>query len=94
MGRYVSPLSRRNQVGADAETAFDLKYYTEARDLGYLLSSLDSARRGDKMRKLNEAMVELIDEYGLVGFETLAVEVSSLFLGYHPVRQSDGPGNC
>jgi hypothetical protein len=28
------------------------------------------------MRKLNAAMVELVDEYGLVGFETLAVEVS------------------
>lgn len=28
------------------------------------------------MKKLDEAMAELIDQYGLVGFETLAVDVS------------------
>jgi hypothetical protein len=29
-----------------------------------------------KFKSLNKAMVELVEEYGLVGFETLAVEVS------------------
>ena len=28
------------------------------------------------MKALNRAMVELVDDYGLVSFETLAVEVS------------------
>jgi hypothetical protein len=28
------------------------------------------------MEKLNRAMVELVEEYSMVGFETLAVEVS------------------
>lgn len=28
-----------------------------------------------KFEKLNKAMVELVEDYGLVGFETLAVEV-------------------
>jgi hypothetical protein len=69
----VIPRGSSTELG---KSAFDLKYYTEARDLGYLLSSLESERGGEKMRKLNTAMVELIDEYGLVGFETLAVEVS------------------
>lgn len=30
------------------------------------------------MRLLNKAMVELIEEYGMVNFETLAVEVRQL----------------
>lgn len=29
------------------------------------------------MKALNRAMVELVEDYGLVSFETLAVEVSS-----------------
>lgn len=57
-------------------TAFDLKYYTEARELGYLLNSLEAGPRSKKMEKLNRAMVELVAEYSMVGFETLAVEVS------------------
>lgn len=53
-----------------------MKYYTEAQDLQYLLSNLRDRPGGEKMKKLDEAMVELIDQYSLVGFETLAVDVS------------------
>ena len=58
--------------------AFDLRYYAECRDLDYLLESLDSEPGLGKgrMKALNRAMVELVEDYGLVSFETLAVEVS------------------
>lgn len=74
MDSYVSdPLPVRD---FSSSLAFDLRYYTEARELGYLLSSLETGPRSQKMEKLNRAMVELVEEYSLVGFETLAVEVS------------------
>jgi hypothetical protein len=42
----------------------------------YLLDGLEKLPRMGKFQKLNRAMVGLVDDYGLVGFETLAVEVS------------------
>jgi GTPase SAR1 family protein len=57
-------------------SAFDLRYYTECRDLSYLLSNLEKEPRAGKFGALNRAMVELVEDFGLVGFETLAVEVS------------------
>ena len=56
--------------------AFDLRYYAECRDLSYLLSSQEKEPLASKYRALNRAMVYLIEDSGLVGFETLAVEVS------------------
>jgi len=44
--------------------------------LSYLLSNLEKEPRASKFGTLNRAMVELVEEFGLVGFETLAVEVS------------------
>lgn len=58
-------------------TAFNLEYYTEVQDLGYLAGSLMNDRAGAKYVKLNKVICDLVEDYGLVGFETLAVEVSS-----------------
>ncbi len=58
------------------KSAFNLRYYTECQDLSYLLSNLEKEPRASKFGTLNRAMVELVEEFGLVGFETLAVEVS------------------
>lgn len=48
--------------------------------MSYLLSSLDSDPRTTKYRKLNKALVELVEGFSLVGFQTLAVEVSRSLL--------------
>lgn len=56
---------------------FNLDFYTEVQDLSYLLPSLEreSPMFGQgKFHALNEAVVNLIEEFGLVGYETLAVE--------------------
>ena len=55
--------------------AFDLRYYTECQDLSYLLTNLEKEPRTGKFGALNQAIIELVEEFGLVGFETLAVEV-------------------
>lgn len=56
--------------------AFNLEYYTEVQDLEYLAGSLKNDQAGEKYVKLNKVICDLVEDYGLVGFETLAVEVS------------------
>jgi hypothetical protein len=76
---HINVLSKIDLLSSYGELPFDLRYYTEVQDLSYLLDSLNQQSRTDKFKSLNKAMVELVEEYGLVGFETLAVEVSLLF---------------
>ena len=52
---------------------FNLEFYTEVQDLTYIENSLTST--SPRFAALNMAIVSLIEDYGLVGFETLAVEV-------------------
>lgn len=73
---HINILSKIDTIGGMGELPFNLDYYTEVQDLGYLLQTLNDEPRAKKFRKLNAAMCELIEEFSLVGFETLAVEVS------------------
>ena len=52
---------------------FNLDFYTEVQDLSYLENTLSSL--SPRFKALNMAICSLIEDYGLVGFETLAVEV-------------------
>lgn len=52
---------------------FNLDFYTEVQDLSYLENALTSAT--PRFKELNMAICSLIEDFGLVGFETLAVEV-------------------
>ena len=52
---------------------FNLDFYTEVQDLSYLENALSTA--SPRFSALNMAMISLIEDYSLVGFETLAVEV-------------------
>ena len=54
--------------------AFNLDFYTEVQDLHYLLEQLNSDKQTARYQKLNEALVDLIEDYNLVGFYTLCVE--------------------
>lgn len=52
---------------------FGLDFYTEVLDLDYLLTRLDSQRGTKKLKKLNAALVGLVEDYSLVSFLPLAV---------------------
>ncbi|ODN80079.1 cytoplasmic protein [Cryptococcus wingfieldii CBS 7118] len=71
---HLNVLSKIDLLSTYGELSFDLSYYTEVQDLSYLLGSLDSDPRTAKYSKLNKAMVELVEGFSLVGFQTLAVE--------------------
>lgn len=52
---------------------FGIDFYTEVLDLNYLLDSLDNDRFTAKYKKLNEALVSIIEDYSLVTFQLLNV---------------------
>lgn len=54
------------------DAAFSLDYYTEVHDLSYLTSYLEE--REPRLARMCAVLGELVEEYGLVSFETLAVE--------------------
>ncbi|XP_032511422.1 GPN-loop GTPase 2 [Danaus plexippus] len=47
---------------------FGIDFYTEVLDLNYLLDSLDSDNFTNKYKKLNSALVSIIEDYSLVSF--------------------------
>ena len=60
------------------DTDFNLDFYTEVQDLSHLENALSST--SPRFQALNMAICDLVEDFGLVGFETLAVEVHSPFL--------------
>ncbi|TQS33098.1 hypothetical protein Golomagni_06569 [Golovinomyces magnicellulatus] len=68
------------EMGLQSDLAFNLDFYTQVQDLSYLRDLLSqpsgpgSSLRNEKFGKLNEAICELVEDFGLVSFETLAVE--------------------
>lgn len=78
---HLNVLTKIDNLAAQPPLPLPLSFYTEARSLEHLLPYLEREQGGSKkFTKLNEAIVELVEEYGLVGFETLAVEDRSSML--------------
>lgn len=72
---HVNVLSKMDLITQYGDLPFNLEYYTEVQDLGYLMDSLDATGRGkEKFKKLNAAICDMVEDFGLVSFETLAVE--------------------
>lgn len=75
----LTKIDNLRSVGG-ADLPFNLDYYTEVQDLHHLLPALSAELQAvptgasEKWDKLNEALISLIEDHGLVGFETLAVE--------------------
>lgn len=55
--------------------AFNLDYYTEVLDLSYLVDHLASDPFFRNYRRLNTKLVEVIEDYSLVSFVPLNVQV-------------------
>lgn len=71
---HVNVLSKVDLMESYGKLAFNLDFYTEVQDLHYLLEQLNSDTFTSKFKKLNEALVDLIEDYSLVGFYTLCIE--------------------
>ncbi|OOF99246.1 hypothetical protein ASPCADRAFT_204898 [Aspergillus carbonarius ITEM 5010] len=74
---HLNVLTKIDNLSNYAPLPFNLDYYTEVQDLNYLLPHLEaesSRLSHEKFGPLNNAIIDLVEEFGLVGFETLAVE--------------------
>lgn len=74
---HLNVLTKIDKLSTYGPLPFNLDFYTEFQDLSYLIPHLQdesSAMSGSKFEGLNKAIVELVEGFGLVGFETLAVE--------------------
>ncbi|KAF9255220.1 hypothetical protein L218DRAFT_967485 [Marasmius fiardii PR-910] len=69
---HINVLSKIDLLKQYGELDFNLDFYTEVQDLSYLENSLTQA--SPRFTALNMAIISLIEDYNLVGFETLAVE--------------------
>ena len=58
--------------------AFDIDYFTEVLDLNYLIENLKEDPKLKKFAKFNEALVGIIQDYSLVSFSKLHVEVNKI----------------
>ncbi|TRM62264.1 hypothetical protein BD626DRAFT_59053 [Schizophyllum amplum] len=70
---HINVLSKIDLLAQYGELDFNLDFYTEVQDLSYLENSL-SASSPARFASMNMAIISLIEDYSLVGFETLAVE--------------------
>ena len=74
---HLNVLTKIDNLSKYPTLPFNLDFYTEVQDLNYLLPHLESESpmfTTGKFSALNTAVTELVEEFGLVQFETLAVE--------------------
>ena len=63
-------------------SAFKLNFYTEVLDLSYLLDELDERVCSKRFIKLNQALTGLVEDYNLVSFYPLNVQVRLSSCGF------------
>lgn len=74
---HLNVLTKIDKLSEYGPLPHKLAFYTEAQDLAHLLPDLEaesSIMRSPKFAGLNEAIIKLVEDFALVGFETLAVE--------------------
>lgn len=72
---HVNVLSKADLLKQyELKLAFNIDFYTEVLDLKYLLDALDTAPGMLKYKKLNAAIVSLVEDYSLVTYQPLDVK--------------------
>ena len=70
----INILSKIDLLEAYGSLAFNLEFYTNVQDLSYLLERLDDDPFSKRYKRLNAALCELVQEFGLVSFLTMSIE--------------------
>lgn len=74
---HLNVLTKIDNLSNYSPLPFNLDFYTEVQDLSHLIPHLKEESpflANSKFDALNSAIVELVQEFSLVAFETLAVE--------------------
>lgn len=89
---HVNVLSKADQIKEhQSKLLFNLDFYTEVLDLKFLVEALDAKPEFKKYKKLNEAIVSMVEDYGLVTFQPLCVnQTESLARLYKLIDKANG----
>lgn len=90
---HINVLTKIDKVASYDPLPFNLDFYTEVQDLGYLLPHLEDESpvlRSDKFGRLNQTIADLVENFSLVRFEVLAVENKKSIM--HLLRVIDRAG--
>lgn len=90
---HVNILTKIDRIADYDPLPFNLDFYTEVQDLRYLIPSLEAESQGirsGKFSRLSEAIAKLVEDFGLVSFEVLAVENKKSMM--HILRVIDRAG--
>jgi hypothetical protein len=90
---HINVLTKIDKISSYDPLPFNLDFYTEVQDLSYLMPVLEAeapAMRSDKFGRLNQAVADLVERFGLVSFEVLAVENKKSMM--HLLRVIDRAG--
>ncbi|KAG9290831.1 hypothetical protein G9A89_010980 [Geosiphon pyriformis] len=71
---HINVLSKIDLMESYGKLAFNLDFYTEVQDLSYLLYHLDEDPFAKRYKELNKTLCDLIEDFGIVGFQTLCIE--------------------
>ncbi|KAL9000105.1 MAG: hypothetical protein Q9169_001180 [Polycauliona sp. 2 TL-2023] len=91
---HLNVLTKIDKIASYGPLPFDLEFYTEVQDLPDIVPHLmeeSPMMRHPKFEGLNNAVIELVEDFGLVGFETLAVEdKKSMMTLLHSIDRAGG----
>ena len=91
---HVNVLTKIDNLHKFPALQFNLDFYTEVQDLSRLIPALEKESplfATGKFQKLNEAVAELVEEFGLVSYEVLAVEdKKSMMSLLHTIDRAGG----
>ncbi|KAL8250980.1 hypothetical protein R6Q59_034673 [Mikania micrantha] len=71
---HVNVFSKIDLIESYGKLPFNLEFYTDVEDLSYLQHHLDQDPRSSKYRKLTKELCEVVEDFGLVNFTTLAIQ--------------------
>lgn len=91
---HVNVLTKIDNLHKFPKLPFNLDFYTEVQDLPSIIPELEIESpmfAQGKFQKLNEAVIDLVDEFGLVSYEVLAVEdKKSMISLLHTIDRAGG----
>ena len=90
---HINVLTKIDKISSYDPLPFNLDYYTDVQDLAYLAPALEEespALRSEKFGRLNQTIGDVIERFGLVRFEVLAVENKKSMM--HLLRVIDRAG--
>lgn len=71
---HINILSKIDLIDKYGQLPFSLDYYTEVLDLEYLLQHLSNDLFYKRYKKLNQCLIELVNDYSLVSFIPLNIQ--------------------